>query len=130
MDRDTPRFDIIQRPTRRYPPDGGVEHDGGTVFVLTPQQQLEESIPDCVANVLKDGPYRYGDWFELPMPLFLVHDDSTSDTFRVAIRDATIEIHVLPETEQAGLIAFYERLVRISNCSWSVETRTENPQST
>jgi hypothetical protein len=59
------------------------------------------------------------------MPLYLVHDDETGDTFRVAIRDGVVEFHVLPETSPAGLRDLYERLVAASDTTWSVTCRTE-----
>jgi hypothetical protein len=59
------------------------------------------------------------------MPLYLVHDDRTGDTFRVGIRDGAVELHVLPETESAGLAAFYDRLAATAGTGWSVSRRTD-----
>lgn len=121
-------FVIAQRPARRYPRRGGVEHEGGTVFSLVPDDDVDLS--DLLESILASGPYRYGDWFDLPMPLYLVHDDETGDTFRVAVRDGAVELHVLPDTEPAGLRALYDRLRGATDASWQVERRTEKSQST
>jgi len=118
-------FAIRQRPTRRYPRRGGVEYEGGTVFEVTPAAPREDgALAILVESVLEDEPYRYGDWFDLPMPLYLVHDDDTGDTFRVAVRDGVVEFHVLPATEPPGLRRLYERLREATDCEWSVSART------
>jgi hypothetical protein len=104
-------FDIPERPKRRYPRSGGVEYVGGTQFSLSPAEGVSDAdLAALVERVLDDGEYRWGDWFDLPMPLYLVHDDTTHDTFRVSVRDGRIELHVLPGTDSDGLRAFYERL--------------------
>ena len=118
-------FAIRQRPTRRYPRRGGVEYEGGTVFEVTPAAPREDgALAILVESVLEDEPYRYGDWFDLPMPLYLVHDDDTGDTFRVAVRDGVVEFHVLPATEPPGLRRLYERLREATDCEWSVSAHT------
>jgi len=123
---DEPSFSIPRRPTRRYPGRGGVEYDGGTVFRLTPDRSRDNrSITDLVESILEEPPYRYGDWFDLPMPLYLVHDDDTGDTFRVAIRDGTVRLYVLPETGRSGLRAFYDRLAATDDADWAVECRPD-----
>ena len=125
-DEDASTFAIRQRPTRRYPRRGGVEYEGGTVFEVTPAAPREDgALAVLVESVLEDDPYRYGDWFDLPMPLYLVHDDETGDTFRVAVRDGVVEFHVLPATEPLGLRRLYERLREATDCEWTVETRTD-----
>ncbi len=126
MPDDEPNFSIPQRPTRRYPGRGGVEYDGGTVFHLTPDPRRDDrSLTDLVESVLEGRRYRYGDWFDLPMPLYLVHDDETDDTFRVAVREGTVRLYVLPETERGGLRAFYDRLTAVDDADWAVECRPE-----
>jgi hypothetical protein len=105
---DEPTFDV-DHPDRKHPRAGGMRYEGGTVFALTPEGAVDASA--AVDDVLAAGPYRYGDWFDLPMPLFLVHDDEAGDTFRVAVRDGTVELHVRSATSPAGLRAFYDRLV-------------------
>jgi hypothetical protein len=125
-DDDTPTFAISDRPVRRYPRRGGVEYEGETVFSVTPADDYEDpQLASLVESVLDEGPYRYGDWFDLPMPLYLVHDEETGDTFRVAVRDGSVEFHVLPTTDSAGLRALYERLVTKSDVSWHVCRRAE-----
>lgn len=119
-----PAFEIPSRPDRRFPAGGGVEFQGGTRFDIQPTPVPEEvTLQDLVEAVLTSGPYRFGDFVELPMPLYLVRDDKTGDVFRVSIRDGTVRLHVLPDTESAGLRAFYERLVDRAAVEWSVETR-------
>lgn len=117
-----PSFRIPVRPTRNYPYSGGVEYEGKTVFRLTPDtEQSESALVDWVEAILEEGPYRYGDFFDLPMPLYLVCDDETGDVFRVSIRDGTVALHVLPATESAGLSALYDRLTKQTAASWRVE---------
>ncbi len=125
-DENAPTFAIAERPTRQYPRGGGVEYDGGTVFSLRPDPaKSDESLTRLVKEVLGRSGYRYGDWFDLPMPLYLVHDDHTGDTFRVGIRDGAVELYVLPTTEPAGLRAFYERLLETAETEWDVLRRTD-----
>ena len=115
-----PAFDIPARPERRYPSVGGVEYEGGTRFDLEPERSDEAPVRTHVEAVLEAGPYRYGDFHELPMPLYLVRDDGTGDVFRVAVRAGSVRLHVLPATEPAGLRAFYERLTAATAYGWSV----------
>lgn len=118
-----PNFTIPEHPERRYSR-GGVEYKGGTIFLLTPDDdRAEGELAALVEQVLGDEDYRYGDWFDLPLPLFLVHDDATNDTFRVAVRDDTVEFHVRPETKSEGLRALYDRLTAATDCDWHVEQR-------
>jgi hypothetical protein len=119
-------FHIPAHPSRRYPRSGGVEYVGGTQFSLVPAENTTEArLVEFVELVLDAGTYRWGDWFDLPMPLYLVHDDDTHDTFRVSVRDGCIELHVLPGTGSEGLRAFYERLPDAE--SWRVERQVDNP---
>ena len=125
-DEDASTFAIRQRPTRRYPRRGGVEYEGGMVFEVTPTPPRGDgALAAVVESVLEDDPYRYGDWFDLPMPLYLVHDDETGDTFRVAVRDGVVEFHVLPATEPPGLRRLYDRLTAATDREWTVKTRTD-----
>lgn len=115
-------FAIPAHPTRRYLPGGGLSYEGETVFTLSPDPPRDDgTLVSLVEGVLSGEAYRYGDWVDLPMPLYLVHDDETGDTFRVTVRDGTVEFHVLPETEPAGLRALYERLDGASDCDWTVD---------
>ena len=122
-----PSFAIPVRPRRTYPYRGGVEYEGGTMFRLVPDEQTaNDELTTLVERVLDDGPYRYGDFFNLPMTLYLVRDDETGDVFRVSVRDGTIRFHVLPETESAGLQALYDRLDEQSGQAWRVECETDD----
>lgn len=125
-----PSFVDPTRPKRRYPRGGGLEYEGGTVFELVPAADRpvesvdgDESIEELVAAVIEAGPYRFGNFFDLPMTAYLVRDEGTADVFRVAIHDGTVHLHVLPETGSAGLRRFYERLADRSDCEWRVERR-------
>lgn len=120
-----PSFAIPARPERRYPYEGGVEYEGETVFRLRPRPpQDEHSLDSLLRRVLAAGPYRYGEFFDLPMPLYLVRDDETGDVFRVSVRNGQIRFHVLPETESAGLRALYDRLSDAWDVEWSVRCET------
>ncbi|MFB6309710.1 MAG: hypothetical protein ABEH64_00875 [Salinirussus sp.] len=118
-----PGFEITARPERRYPSAGGLEYEGGTRFDLDPTDAPEKPVADLVENVLATGPYRHGEFLELPMPFFLVRDDTTGDVFRVSVRDGTIRLHILPTTDSGGLRAFYDRLSSMTTTAWRV-TRT------
>lgn len=123
---DEPTFAIPQRPTRRYHRRGGLEYEGETVFSLTPDgAHDDDELTTVLESVLEAEPYRYGDWLDLPMPLYVVHDDETGDTFRVAVRDGSVEFHVLPETDSVGLRALYERLASALEASVRVERRVD-----
>jgi len=117
-----PSFAIPARPRRRYPTSGGVEYEGQTMFRVEPAvDHSHAALRDLVESVVADGPYRSGEFVDLPMPLWLVRDDETADVFRVSIRNGRIRLHVLPETESDGLRRFYERLVAATDCAWSVD---------
>jgi len=121
-----PSFAIPGRPERTYLRGGGVEYEGETVFELDPVAGRSDArLESLVEEVLADGPYQYGDFLELPMALYLVRDDDTGDVFRVAVRDETVRLHVLPETGSEGLRRFYDRLVERSPCEWRVDRRSD-----
>jgi len=121
-----PSFTIPGHPRRTYPRGGGVEYEGETAFELDPDGELADTALDSLVRaVLDEGPYRSGDFMDLPMELYLVRDDETGDVFRVAIRGGTIRLHVLPETESEGLRRFYDRVADRSACEWRVECRTD-----
>jgi hypothetical protein len=125
----TPRFAIPEPPSRRYPRRGGVEYEGQTAFVLDPDAGVpDERLVELLDSVFSNEAYRYGDWFDLPMPLYVVHDDVTGDTFRVAVRDGTVEFHVLPGTNAPGLRRLFERLRGASGLAWTVERRSATEQ--
>lgn len=116
---DDPSFEIPVRPRREYS-DGGVETRGETVFTLVPVAD-EPDVEAWVDRVLGADRYTRGDWFDLPDPVFLVHDRAIGTVFRVVVRDDRVALHVLPTTERAGLERFYERLRRISGTEWQVD---------
>ncbi|PSP95731.1 hypothetical protein BRC91_01180 [Halobacteriales archaeon QS_4_62_28] len=121
-----PSFSIPARPRRRYPRSGGVEYEGQTFFRLEPDADCANGeLQALVERVIEDSPYRSGTFIDLPMALWLVRDDETADVFRVSVRDGCIRLHVLPETESAGLQRFYERLSARSDCEWRVECRSD-----
>jgi hypothetical protein len=121
----TPRFAIAEWPRRRYPRRGGVEYQGQTAFDLAPALAVDDDdLVELVESVLSADGYTYGDWFDLPMPLYVVHDAETGDTFRVAVRDGTVEFHALPGTDPPGLRRLFEGLRAASGWTWSVERRT------
>lgn len=120
-----PSFEIPVRPERTFPFRGGVEYEGSTTFVLRPAaDRSDDSLTRLLENTLAAGPYRYGDFLNLPMPLYLVKDESTGDVFRASVRDGTVRLHVLPATGSSGLRALYDRLVENSDVDWTVECRT------
>lgn len=122
-----PSFAIPVRPSRNYPYSGGVEYEGGTLFRLVPDSdRSNDDLAALVETVLESGPYRYGDFFSLPLPLYLVRDDETGDVFRVSVRNGAIRFHVLPETESAGLRSMYERLAGRTEADWRVERETND----
>jgi hypothetical protein len=119
-----PAFEIPVRPERTFPFQGGVEYVGSTTFVLCPAGTPAKRPADTVELLLEEGPYRYGDFLSLPMPLYLVKDTETGDVFRVGVRDGTVQLHVLPATDPPGLRAMYSRLVARTVTEWTVECRT------
>jgi len=115
-----PSFDIPGRPERRYT-HTTVEYDGEVVFRLTPPDGCDPAA--AVERVLDEGPYRVGEFHDLPMRLVLVRDEALADTFRLVVRDDRVELRVLPATEGQGLRAIYDRLVAATGDGWSVERR-------
>jgi len=118
-------FAIPGRPERRYPRSGGVEYEGETVFELRPtDERSNAALETLVTSVIGEGPYRAGDFLDLPMVVYLVRDDETTDVFRVVVRDGSVRLHVLPETESEGLRRFYDRLSDRADCEWHVDCRS------
>lgn len=121
-----PDFAIPERPSRRYRRNGGVEYVGTTIFRVRPANGLaKRDLVALVEGILREFPYRWGDFFDLPMPLYLVRDEETGDVFRVSIRDGAVRFHVLPETEASGLRSLYDRLTDRSEGDWQVRRVTE-----
>lgn len=120
-----PDFTIPSHPTTRYPPQGGVEYVGETIFYLRPVPGVgDDDLDALVTDVLDGERYVYGDWFELPLPVYLVHDRAERTVFRVVVRKGRVELHVLPNTESVGLRSLYDRLNAASDRAWSIECRT------
>ncbi|UPV76489.1 hypothetical protein M0R89_18315 (plasmid) [Halorussus limi] len=129
MTDDAPTFDIPRRPERVYPHDGGVEYEGGTVFRLSPDPEASEAeLASLVERVLDGDRYTYGDWFELPAPVYLVHDERHSTAFRVVIRGGSVEFHVLPDTAAEALRGMYSRLCDAGDVGWCVACETTRPE--
>lgn len=114
---DDPSFEIPAYPEREYR-EGGVERTGGTVFSLAPEGG---SVDGRVDRVLEGDRYTVGDWFDLPVPVYLVRDAELGTVFRVVRHEGRVDLHAMATTEPAGLRAFYERLVADSDDSWTVE---------
>jgi len=126
MTSSDPSFGIPARPERTYSRGGGLEYEGAVVFELDPAAERTDGDLDAlVRRVVEGGGYRWGDFLELPMPLYLVRDEGTGDVFRVSVRDGTVRLHVLPATGSAGLRQFYDRLVERSACDWRVHRHTD-----
>lgn len=113
---DDPSFEIPVRPECEYR-EGGVERTGGTVFRLVP---ADGSVGDRVERVLAGGRYTAGDWFDLPAPVYLVHDGNLGTVFRVVVFGDRVELRVTSTTDSRGLSAFYEALVAESDVEWGV----------
>lgn len=129
MTDDVPSFDIPRRPERTFPREGGVEYEGGTVFRLSPDPTADEDdLVAVVEDVLESDRYTYGDWFELPAPVYLVHDEDHSTAFRVVIRYRCVEFHVLPGTVPAALEGMYARLDGATDYSWAVDCETTSAE--
>lgn len=120
-----PSFTIPARPQRRYPYSGGIEYDGQTIFRLIPSEDCSnDELVRVLEAVLAEGPYRYGDFYNLPMTLYLVRDEESGDVFRASVRDGRIRLHVLPETDSAGLKRLYDRLTGRTDRSYRVRCET------
>jgi hypothetical protein len=120
-----PSFAIPARPQREYPYSGGVEYEGQTIFSLRPSdERSNDALSELLRQTLADGPYRYGDFYNLPMTLYLVRDEQTDDVFRASVRDGRIRLHVLPETESPGLRGLYDRLSDRTPYTFRVECDT------
>jgi len=121
----TPSFEIPARPSRTYDRAGRLSYEGTVLFRLEPTEADKPDLQELLDDVLETGPYRYGDFHDLPMVVYLVRDEETSDVFRVSIRDDALQLHVLPETGSAGLRRFYGRLTEVSDFEWDVERRID-----
>ena len=118
-------FAIPARPKRQYDRAGRLSYEGSVLFRLVPVDAPGTELSALLDTVLRTGPYRHGDFHDLPMVVYLVRDEGTGDVFRVSIRDGAIQLHVLPATDAAGLRQFYDRLREVSDTEWDVERRVE-----
>lgn len=117
-------FADVDPPRRQFDSDGTLSYEDGTVIALAPAvERTDEVLAALVADVLVEGPYRHGDFLELPMPVWLVRDEETGDVFRVSIRDGTVQLHLLPETGPAGLRRLRDRLAARTGSEWTVTDR-------
>ena len=120
-----PDFTIPSRPRREYDRAGRLSYEGQTLFRLEPDDSATNGeLQTLLDRVLEAGPYRHGDFLDLPMLIYLVRDETTGDVFRVSIRDGTIRLHVLPETESPGLRRLFERLREGADYEWAVHRET------
>lgn len=100
---------------------GGVRYEGETLFRLSPRGDVSENdLVSLVEGVLQTDSYTFGDWFDLPVPMYLVRDREHDTTFRVVVRYGSVELHILPDTLSSGLRAIYRRLSGSTNYSWNV----------
>lgn len=121
-----PSFDIPSRPERHFPPSGGVEYEGATVFSVAPEPDgAIGDLEDVLLSILAEERYVMGDFFDLPAPAYLVRDEVVGTSFRAVVRDGIVEFHVLPHTDASALEALYERIVAETEVDWRVECRTE-----
>ncbi|MCH7660400.1 MAG: hypothetical protein IH933_07365 [Euryarchaeota archaeon] len=115
-----PSFEIPVHPESDYSK-GGITRTGGTVFSLTP---TDGSVGGRLERVLARERYTAGDWFDLPSPVYLVHDRDLGTVFRVVGYEDRVELHVTSTTESRGLREFYEALGEEGESEWCVECET------
>lgn len=76
----------------------------------------------AVADAVLDHPdYTVGDWFSFPEPVFLVHDRQRTATFRLVVRSAILELHLLPRTSRDTVDAIQCRCEELTAADWCVE---------
>ena len=94
-----------------------------------PRHVVAEFAPDgdgALDDVAETDGREVGGFYPVPVDV-LERPVSPDMVYRVTVRDGTVELHVLPATESAGLRRFYDRLVEESDTSWSVECRVDAP---
>jgi hypothetical protein len=122
MSGDAP-FDVPDRPERRLD-DGSVEYAGKVVYRLEPGSK--GPVERWVGAVLDADRYTVGDWFDLPLPVYLVCDHQVGSLFRVVVSATDVELQLLPETDERALSAFFDRLRRESDgTEWSVSCEVD-----
>jgi len=125
---DAPAFESPERPRRRLTPQGGVEYEGEVLFALEPAG--EASVPELdavLSRALSADRYVDGDFFELPRPVYLVHDGALSTTFRAVVRPDRLELQMLPDTDPAALAELYVRVADASDREWRVDREVTPP---
>lgn len=128
MMADPDRFGIPVRPTRTI--DGEtVEASGEVVFKFIPADPSTD-IRSLVSLIFETEGYIAGDWFGLPEPVYLVHDEVIGDVFRVRISGHSVEFMVLPSTTPPSIERFYDRLRSYSSVPWDIERRVTPPEDT
>lgn len=115
-----PSFEIPVHPRCEYG-GGGLTRTGGTVFSVVP---ADGEVGESLARVLARDRYTAGDWFDLPSPVYLVHDRELGTVFRVVGYADRVELHVTSTTESRGLREFYDALGEERGCEWRVERET------
>ena len=118
---DDARFDAPSRPERVLD-DGGVEYAGKVVYTLSPEG--EGPVRRWVEGVLGADRYTAGDWFDLPLPVYLVCDHEVGSLFRVVVATDSVQLQLLPDTEERALSAFFDRLRAASDVEWTVRCET------
>ncbi|MCL7417573.1 MAG: hypothetical protein M8354_07005 [Halalkalicoccus sp.] len=112
-----PSFEIPVHPECEYS-GGAITRTGGTIFSLIP---ADGTVEERLERVLARDRYTAGDWFDLPSPVYLVHDRKMGTVFRVVGYDDRVELHVTTTTESSGLRAFYDALGEESETDWRVD---------
>ncbi|WP_331233079.1 hypothetical protein [Natronorarus salvus] len=118
---DDPAFDAPTRPERVLD-DGGVEYAGRVVYTLSPE---DGPVERWVEDVLDAERYTAGDWFDLPLPVYLVCDHEVGSLFRVVVAADSVQLQLLPDTDERALSAFFDRLRSESDVEWTVCCETD-----
>lgn len=125
---DPDRFAIPVRPTRTIVGET-VQASGEVVFRFTPSDSSTD-VRGLVSLILATEGYTAGDWFGLPEPVYLVHDEVIGDVFRVRISGQTVEVMVLPSTTPRSVERFYDQLGSNSSVDWAIDRRVTPPADT
>lgn len=118
----TDAFRIDEWPTREFDPNGRATVHGGVRFELRPTAERVE-VAEAVDAALADDRFTAGSWFDLPQPVYLVHDTAVGTVFRVVVGANHVGLDVLPTTDPRGLSAFHRRLTAVSGAAWTIDRR-------